>query len=148
MLKLKLQNFGHLMQRVNSLEKLWCWEGLRAGGKGDDRGWDGWMASLTRRMWIWVNSGGCWWIGRPGVLQFMGSQRVGHDWATDLNWSERDMWDYYSFCLFLFSNALWITMYPRLWVSNFFSVKGQTVSVLVFTGDMVSLCYNYWALLL
>ena len=57
----------------------WCWEGLGAGREGDDRGWDGWMASLTPWMWIWVNSGRWWWTGRPGVLQFMGSQRVGHD---------------------------------------------------------------------
>ena len=87
MLKLKLQYFGHLMQRVDSMEKtLWCWEGLGAGEEGDDRGWDGWMASLTRWMWVWVNSQSCWWTGRPGVLQFMGSQRVGHDWVTELNW--------------------------------------------------------------
>ena len=58
-----------------------------AGGEGDDRGWDGWMASLTRWMWVSVNSGSWWWIGRHGVLQFMGSQRVRHDWATDLIWS-------------------------------------------------------------
>ena len=57
---------------------------LGAGGKGDDRGWDGWMASLTWWTWVWVNSGSWWWTGRPGVLQFMGSQRVGHDWATEL----------------------------------------------------------------
>ena len=56
--------------------------------KGDDRGWDGWMASLTRWTWVWVNSGSWWWTGRPGVLWFMGSQRVGHDWATELNWSQ------------------------------------------------------------
>ena len=88
MLKLKLQYFGHLMQRVDSLERLWCWEGLGAGGEGDDRGWDGWMASLTQWTWVWVNSGSWWWTGRPGVLGFMGSQRVGHDWATELNWTE------------------------------------------------------------
>ena len=63
-------------------------EGLRAGGEGDDRGWDGWMASLTRWTWVWVNSGSWWWTGRPGVLWFMGSQRVGHDWVTELNWTE------------------------------------------------------------
>ena len=68
-------------------KRLWCWEGLGAGGKGDDRGLDGWMASLTRWMWVWVNSGSWWWTGRPGVLQFMESQRVGHSWATELNWS-------------------------------------------------------------
>ena len=64
-----------------------CWEELGAGGEGDDRGWDGWMASLTRWTWIWVNSGSWWWTGRPGVLRFMGSQRVGHNWATELNWT-------------------------------------------------------------
>ena len=67
-------------------KRLWCWEGLGAGGEGDDRGWDGWMASLTRWTWVWVNSGSWWWTGRPGVLRFTGSQRVRHDWATELNW--------------------------------------------------------------
>ena len=88
MVKLKLQYFGHLMQRVDFWKRLWCWEGLGAGGKGDDRGWDGWMASLTRWTWVSVNSGSWWWTGRPGVLRFTGSQRVGHDWATELNWTE------------------------------------------------------------
>ena len=64
----------------------WCWEGLRAGGEGDDRGWDGWMASPTRLTWVWVNSGSWWWTGRPGVLWFMGLQRVRHNWAIELNW--------------------------------------------------------------
>ena len=64
--------------------KDWCWEGLGAGGEGDDRGWDGWMASLTQWMWVWVNTGSWWWTGRPGVLQFMGSQRVRHNWVTEL----------------------------------------------------------------
>ena len=88
MLKLKLQYLGHLMRTVDSLERLWCWEGLGAGGEGDDRGWDGWMASLIWWTWVWVNSGSWWWTGKPGVLWFMGSQRVGHDWATELNWTE------------------------------------------------------------
>ena len=85
MLKLKLQYFGHLMRRTDSLEKLWCWERLKAEGEGDDRGW---MASPTQWTWVWVNSGSWRWSGRPGVLQSMGSQRVGHDWATELNWTE------------------------------------------------------------
>ena len=63
----------------------WCWERLKAGGEGHNKGWDGWMASLTQWTWVWVNSGGWQWTGRPGVLQPMGSQRVGHDWATELN---------------------------------------------------------------
>ena len=64
-----------------------AWEGLGAGGEGDDRRWDGWMASLTRT-WVWVDSGSWWWTGRPGVLRFKGSQRVGYDWVTELNWIE------------------------------------------------------------
>ena len=66
----------------------WCWEGLGAGGEGDDRGWGGWMASPTRWTWVWMDTGSLWWTGRPGVLWFMGSQRVGQDWATRLNWTE------------------------------------------------------------
>ena len=63
----------------------WCWERLRAGGEGDDRGWDGWMASPTRWTWVWVNSRSWWWTGKPGVLRLW-VHRVGHDWATELNW--------------------------------------------------------------
>ena len=68
--------------------KDWCWERLRAGGEGDDRGWDGWMASPTRWTWVWASSGSWWWTGRPGVFQSMGSQRAGHNWATEVNWTE------------------------------------------------------------
>ena len=63
-----------------------CWEGLRAGGEGDDRGLDGWMASPTRWTWVGVNSGSWWWTGRCHVLQSLGLQAAGHDWATELNW--------------------------------------------------------------
>ena len=82
MLKLKLQYFGHL---ITHWKRPWCWQGLGAGGEGDDRGWDGWMASPTQWIWAWVNSGSWWWTGRPGVLRFMGSQIVRHDWVTGLN---------------------------------------------------------------
>jgi len=78
-----------LMWRVDSLEKTLMLGGMGAGGEGDNRGWDGWMASLTRWTWVWVNSGSWWWTVRPGVLRFMGSKRVGHDWATELNWTEK-----------------------------------------------------------
>ena len=61
---------------------------LMAGGEGDDREWDGWMASPTRWTWVWVNSGSWWWTGRPGVLWLLVLQRVGHDWVTELNWTE------------------------------------------------------------
>ena len=87
--KLKFQYFGHLMQRTNSLEKTLMQGRLRARGKGDDRGQDGWMASLIQWTRVWVNSGSWWWTGRPGVLQSMGSQRVGHNWETELNWTEK-----------------------------------------------------------
>ena len=72
-------------------KRLWCWEGLGAGREGNDRGWDGWMASPTRWTWVWVNSGSWWWTGKPGVLWFMGSQRVRHDWATELTWTEHNI---------------------------------------------------------
>ena len=75
-------------EELTHWKRPWWWEGLGAGGEGDDRGWDVWMASSTRWAWVWVNSGSCWWTGRPGVLWFMRSQRVGHDWATELNWTE------------------------------------------------------------
>ena len=64
----------------------WCRERLRAEGEGDDRGWDGWMVSPTQWTWVWVDSGSWWWTGRPGMLRFMESQRVGHNWATEPNW--------------------------------------------------------------
>ena len=86
MLKLKFQYFGPLIQRTDWLERPWCWERLKAGGEGDDRGWDGLMASPTRWTWVWASSRSLWWTGRPGMLQSMGSQRVRHDWATELNW--------------------------------------------------------------
>ena len=87
MLTLKLQYFGLLMQRADSFEKTLMLGKIERGGEGDDRGWDGWMASPTQWTWVWVNSGSWWWLGRPGMLQFMRSQRAGHDWATELNWS-------------------------------------------------------------
>ena len=73
-------------QELTHWKRPWFWEGLGAGGEGDGQGWDGWMASPTRWTWVWVDSGSWWWTGRPGMLWFMGSQRVGHDWATELNW--------------------------------------------------------------
>ena len=87
MLKLKLQPFGHLMWRTDSLKKTWCWERLKAGGERDDRGWDAWMISPTGWTWVWVGSGSCWWTGKPGLLQSVGLQRVGHNRVTELNWS-------------------------------------------------------------
>jgi len=68
----------------------WCLERLRAE-EGDDRGWDGWMASLTRWTWVWASSGSWWWTGRSGVQQFMGSQIIRHDWMTELIFSSRNV---------------------------------------------------------
>ena len=74
MLKLKLQYIGPWWEEPTHWERPWCWERLRAGGEGGDRGWDGWMVSLTQWTWIWANSGRWWRTGKPGVLQSMGSQ--------------------------------------------------------------------------
>ena len=74
-------------EELTHWKRRWCWEGLRAGGEGDNRGWNGWMASPTQCTWICVYSGSWWWTMRPGVLQSMGSQRVGHNWVTELNWT-------------------------------------------------------------
>ena len=105
MLKLKLQYLATWCEELTHWKRPWCWERLRAGGEGDSRGWDGWMASLTQWTWVWMDSGSWWWTGRPGVLQSMGSQRIGHNWATELKWT----W-YFSLGL------LW-----ELWVSCWFS---------------------------
>ena len=110
MLKLKLQYFGHLMGRAD-IKRPWCWERLKAGGEGDDREWDGWMASLTQWTWVWVNSESWWWTGRPGMLQSMGSQKLGHDWATEL--TDWWMWDILilktSFVVFLKFKLNWLS---------------------------------------
>ena len=90
--------------------KDWCWEGLGAGGEGDDRGWDGWKASPTRWTWVWVNSRSWWWTGRPGVLWFMGLQGVRHEWATELNW------DICSQVYYVFLNCIFVSRVWALWV--------------------------------
>ena len=108
MLKLKLQYFGNLMRRADSFKKPGCWEGLRAGGEGDNRGWDGWMASLTWWTWVWVSSRSWWWTGRPGVLQSMGLQRVRQDWVTELNWTQ----------LKVTSANTWLTLFSVLYRIN------------------------------
>ena len=75
-------------EEMTHWKRTWWWERLKAGGEGDERGWDGWMASPTQWTWVWVSSGSWWWTGRPGMLLFMGSWRVGHDWVSELNWTE------------------------------------------------------------
>ena len=87
MLKLKLITLATWCKELTHWKTPWCWEGLKARGEGDNRGWDGWMASMTQWTWVWVNSGSWWWTGRPGVLQSMGFRRVRHNWVTELNWN-------------------------------------------------------------
>ena len=79
---------GHLMQRTDSFEETLMLGKTEGGKRRDDKGWDGWMGSPTQWTWVWAGSGSWWWTGRPGMLQSMGSQRVGHDWVTELNWTE------------------------------------------------------------
>ena len=90
MLKLKLQYFGYLMLELTHWKRPWQWERLKAEGAWDDRGWDCWIASPTHWTWVWMNSGSWLMTGRPGVLRSMGSQRVGHNWAAELN---RVLWE-------------------------------------------------------
>ena len=99
------------MRRVDSLEKTLILGGIGAGGEGDDGERDGWMASPTRWAWVWINSGSLWWTGRPGVLWFMGSQRVRHDWVTELNWTE----EYPFFFFFLEPNSRRVNDMDFLW---------------------------------
>ena len=89
MLKLKLQYLNTWCKELTHWKRPWCWEILKVGEEGDDRGWDGWMASLIQWTWVWVSSGSWWWTGKPSMLQSLVSQRVGHNWATELNWDAR-----------------------------------------------------------
>ena len=86
MLKLKLQYFSHLMEELTHWKRPWCWERLKAGGERDDRGWDDWMASLSKWMWVWVNSGSWWWTQRPVVFSSWGHKES--DTTEQLNWTE------------------------------------------------------------
>ena len=74
-------------KELSHWKRPWCLARLKTGGEGDNRGRDGWMASPTQWTWVWARSGSWWWTGKPGVLQYMGSQRVRHNWATEMNWT-------------------------------------------------------------
>ena len=82
MLKLNSSTLATSCEELTHWKRPWCWEGLGAGGEGDNREWDGWIASPTQWTWVWVHSRSWWWTGRPGVLRFMGLQRLGHNWVT------------------------------------------------------------------
>ena len=96
MLNLKYSNtLATWCEELTHLKRPWCWERLKARGEGDDRGWHGWIASPTRWTWVWASSGNWWWTGKPGMLQSIGLQRVGHNWVTELTEGERkenDSW--------------------------------------------------------
>ena len=93
-------------EELTHWKRPWCWERLKAGVEGDNRGWDDWMASPTQWTWVWVSSRSWWRRGKPSVLQSMGSQRVGHNWVTELNWtpSQSDLTITSTWC---FSTCLW-----------------------------------------
>ena len=95
----------------DQMKRPWCWERLKMEGKGNNRGWDDWIASLPLWTWVWTSSGSLWWMGKPGVLQIMRSQRVGHDWATELNCSQKvistTMFEKLSCTLALLLEMLW-----------------------------------------
>ena len=78
-------------EELTHWKRPWCWERLKQGGEGDDRGWDGWITLLTQWTWFWASSGSWWWTGKPGVLQSTGSQRVRHDWAIELSCTEHGL---------------------------------------------------------
>ena len=111
-----------LMWRTDSFEKTLMLGKIEVGGEADDRGWDGWMASLTQWTWVWVNSGRWWRTGKSGMLQSMGSQRVGNDWATDLIWSDvlmvLDLWAVFSFCWNSTSILASLTQWTWVWASS------------------------------
>ena len=113
MLKLKLQYFGHMIWRTDSFERTLMLGKTESGRRRDDRGWDGWMASSTQWTWVWVDSGSWWWIGRPGVLQSMGLQRVGHNQATELNWRGRLKQR------IILAVREWLRCQVRIWLQSF-----------------------------
>ena len=116
-LKLELWYFGHLMQRTDSFEKT-LMLGKIEGGEGDDRGWDGWMTSPTQWTWVCINSSSWWWTQRSGMLRFMGSQRVGHDWGTEINWT--DLWQSIALKIICWANKIAFQEFemPRKGFSN------------------------------
>ena len=115
-------------EELTHWKRPWCWEVLVAGGEGDNGGWDGWMASPTAWAWVWVNSGSWWWTGRPCVLWFMGSQSVGHDWATELNWTELI--------------HRWYTVFVLLWHISLSIMPSKSIPVAA-NGKILFFLINY-----
>ena len=110
-------------EELTHLKKPWCWEILRARGEGDNRGWENEMteASPTQWIWVWVNSKSWWWTGKPGMVWFMGSQRVGLDWVTELNWNEIVPYSrvLYIFEIYIFQmSSVLINFFFLLWLKS------------------------------
>ena len=129
----------------------WCWERLKAGGEGDGRGWDGWMATLTQWTWVWANCGRYCRTGRPGMLQPMGSQEVGHDWATEQQiFAVNGAWSFFKkiflVLLFEFYGVRFYVHNPL--VSIFYCDKidiNITQSLTLLNLKCVFILYNIWA---
>ena len=119
--KLKFQYLATWCEELTYWKRSWCWERVKAGGEGNNRGWDGWMASLTQWAWVWASSRIWWWTGKTGVLQSTGSQRAGHDWVTELNqiYTIRDI-----FLLILFLNKQFV-YFNELCLFNLFLYCGD-----------------------
>ena len=107
-------------EELTHWKRPWCWERLKAGEEGDDRGWDGWMASPTQWTWVWVNSGSWWWTGRPCVLQFRGLQRVGHDWVTELNWTDACV------CVYIY---IYISSASQIWKTHYATIPYRSKGI-------------------
>ena len=141
-------------EELSHWKRHWCWEGLGAGGEGDDRRWDGWMASPTRWTWVWVNSRSLWWTGRPGVLWFMGSQRVGHNWVTELNWRQIQLtflgtwviqFTHWEGRLLLKTDGnSYSGLRAQLWSGHRLNLSFSTVILDRFLNLCVSLCPGLW----
>ena len=105
-------------KEVTQLKRSWCWERWKRVGEGDARGWDGWMTSLTQWTWVWESSGSWWWTGKPGVLQSMGLQRLGHDWVPELNWTialRQYRFQYFTYFKYItYFILVWITLFIAL----------------------------------
>ena len=130
-------------KELTHLKRPWCWERLRAGGEGDDRGWDGWMASPTQWTWVWVNSRSWWWIGRPGMLWFMGLQRIGHDFETEPNWTEVNI---HSFKLTPSIDPVFGSKLPTWRTLGIFFIIFSVVTVL--KGQIGTCCIDLYKLFL
>ena len=134
MLRLKLQYMAIWWEELTHWKRPWCWERLKAGGEGDDRGCDGWMASPIRWTWVWASSGSWWWTGKPGLLHTLSHKEL--DRTEQLNWTD-------SFCLywaiFPFSVLFWDPKFP-------FHLFFETLNLLIglcFKSERVQSCNLY-----